>query len=61
MRTDDFRKDLEKLINSHSMENGSDTPDFILADFLTRCLEAFDAGVSCRRGWYKGAGGGGEK
>lgn len=27
-----FRKELQTLINKNSLENGSDTPDFILAD-----------------------------
>lgn len=27
-----FRDDLETLINRHSMENNSNTPDYILAD-----------------------------
>lgn len=47
-----FRKDLEQLINFHSKENGSDTPDFILAEYLNDCLEAFDRAVSKRSGWY---------
>lgn len=37
-----FQADLEKLINRHSLEGGSNTPDFILACFLRQCLEAFD-------------------
>lgn len=43
-----FRKEIESLINRHSMENGSDTPDFILADYLVACLTAFDAAVKRR-------------
>lgn len=38
----EFRKGLEKLINQHSMENGSNTPDFILAEYLTQCLEIYE-------------------
>ena len=37
-----FRKDLQCLINRHNRESDSDTPDFILADYLLDCLEAFD-------------------
>lgn len=48
----DFRKELEHLINSRSMENGSHTPDFILADYLTDCLKAFDRAVTNRSKWY---------
>lgn len=47
-----FRGDLEHLINRHSMENGSDTPDHILADFLDACLKAFDQATRDRTNWY---------
>ena len=48
----DLRKDIEKAINCHSAENGSDTPDFILAQYLTQCLKAFDSAVIAREAWY---------
>ncbi len=48
----DFRRKLEVLINSHSMENGSDTPDFILAQYLADCLASFDLAVKLRTKWY---------
>lgn len=47
-----FRDRLEDLINQQSMENGSDTPDFILADYLCDCLVAFDKAASAREKWY---------
>ena len=47
-----LRKDIEHAINHHSMENGSDTPDFILAGFLTDCLTAFDTALQAREKWY---------
>ncbi len=47
-----FREELEKLINIHNQERGSNTPDFILANFLTRCLENFDEAVNQRQNWY---------
>lgn len=47
-----FRRDLESLINKHSQENGSGTPDFILAQYLTECLSAFDLAVGRRDSWY---------
>lgn len=34
------------------MENGSNTPDFMLADFLDSCLEAFDLATMRRDKWY---------
>lgn len=48
----EFRKELQKLINCHSMEGGSDTPDFLLAEYLSDCLASFDRVVSAREKWY---------
>jgi hypothetical protein len=45
-------KELEQLINKHSMENGSNTPDFLLAGYLKGCLDLFDATVRMREKWY---------
>lgn len=47
-----FQKELDELINRNSMENGSDTPDFILAEYLTNCLNNFDIAVKSRDKWY---------
>jgi hypothetical protein len=46
-----FRDDLTKLINRHSKENGSDTPDFILAGYIESCLATYDATVVARDQW----------
>ena len=52
--------EIAQAINSVSAENGSDTPDFILADFLAGCLAAFDEAVVAREEWYgRSAGAGG--
>ncbi len=47
-----FEKELKGLINKHSMENGSDTPDFILAKYLRSCLLAFNGATRRRERWY---------
>ncbi len=47
-----FRKDLCNLINFHSQENSSDTPDFILAEYLIGCLDAFDRATRDRTKFY---------
>jgi len=47
-----FRHELNSLINSYSMENGSGTPDFILANYLASCLYAFDEATKARDDWY---------
>jgi septal ring factor EnvC (AmiA/AmiB activator) len=35
------------------MEKNSNTPDFILAEYLTMCLHAFDKATQRRHEWYK--------
>jgi hypothetical protein len=47
-----FRDELSTLINKHSKENGSNTPDFILAEYLTKTLAVFDETVATRERWY---------
>jgi hypothetical protein len=47
-----FIRELEALINKYSRENESDTPDFILAEYLHACLLAFETGVNAREQWY---------
>jgi hypothetical protein len=47
-----LEKDLADLLNRHSRESDSDTPDFILAQFLMSALDAFEIGVNRREGFY---------
>lgn len=49
-----FVNDLEKLINYHSLEGESRTPDWILARYLQDCLTAFNLAVIAREEWYAG-------
>ena len=48
----DFRKELASLINKHSKENGSNTPDFILVEYLDDCLKAYDKSSEHRERWH---------
>jgi len=41
----DFVSELTSLLNRHSRENGSGTPDFILAEYLWGCLTHFNSRV----------------
>lgn len=50
----EFERELAALINKHSLEGGSDTPDFVLAQYLRRCLEAFDLAVMGRESLREG-------
>lgn len=47
-----FKRDLQALLNRYSMENESDTPDYMLAHYLVQCLEAFELAVRARETWY---------
>jgi hypothetical protein len=47
-----FGMDLTSLINAYSRENGSDTPDFILAGLIVDILAAFDKATVARDRWY---------
>jgi hypothetical protein len=47
-----LRDELRDAINRVSAENGSNTPDLILANFLEAALEAFDEAVRDRDLWY---------
>lgn len=47
-----FEKELEHLINKHSMENDSDTPDFILAQYMFTCLSAYQNAIKARDKWF---------
>lgn len=47
-----FRDALARLLNSASRENFSNTPDFILAQYLSVVLRAFERGVLARDQWY---------
>lgn len=52
MKKTSFENELKILINCHSMENGSDTPDFILAQYILGCLTAFNEAVNRREAFY---------
>jgi len=45
-------QDFATAINKVSAENGSNTPDFILANYLMMCLENFDHIVKMHDDWY---------
>ena len=38
----EFKKELESLINTYCMDTDSDTPDYILAEYMVSCLKAFN-------------------
>ena len=49
---DGLGKDIKGLINKYSREQDSNTPDFILAEYLVNCLDAFELASNRREVWY---------
>ena len=52
LRMTGFEKDLATLINRYSKENKSNTPDIMLAEYLSMCLVAFTTITKRRDIWY---------
>ena len=49
-----FLRELQSLINKYNKENNSNTPDFILAQYLNNCLTNFNLAQQQRSDWYSG-------
>lgn len=51
-KRNNLQTQFEILINSYSAEKESNTPDFILAQYLSDCLDAFNKATNARRIYY---------
>lgn len=49
----DLERDLASLLNNYNQENASNTPDFILAQYILGCLHVFGVAVQQRENWYR--------
>ena len=47
-----LREEIGEALNRASAENGSNTPDHVLAAYLVDCLAAFDRATTQRDNWY---------
>lgn len=47
-----FEDELTALLNKYNQEGRSGTPDFLLVQYLLRCLEAFEETTRRRDEWY---------
>lgn len=52
MEKDKLRRIIEEVLNNACAENESNTPAFILADYLMSCLTAYDKATRERDKWY---------
>lgn len=48
-----LERELMHVINKHSRENGSNTPDFVLGEYLLDCLIAYEKAVKARTLWHQ--------
>ena len=48
-----FKDELTSLINKYSLENASNTPDFIIAQYLIECLQSYNLAIMLRNKWYE--------
>lgn len=49
-----FEKELQFLINKYSQESKSNTPDFILVEYVKNSIENFHRATRLRDNWYGG-------
>lgn len=52
MERPQLEKRLTAAINTESRENDSNTPDFLLAEFMMNCLTAFEIASNKREVWF---------
>lgn len=49
----DVEEEIRQVLNRHSVENQSGTPDYILAEYLLNCLKNFNEAVAKRAEWRR--------
>lgn len=48
-----FSQELESLLNRYSMDTKTNTPDFILAEYLLACLGAYKGAQAASAHWHR--------
>ena len=49
---DNFKKDLENLINTHAIENKWDMPDYIMAEFICNLINSVSIPMRANLDWH---------
>lgn len=52
MKEQEFRQELTSLLNRYSKESDSNTPDYILAEYLIDCLNHYNSAIIKREHWF---------
>lgn len=47
----DFEKELTDLLNRYSIDQKTDTPDFVLARYLNDCINSLSTMIDKRENW----------
>ena len=50
--TKEFKEALTKFLNMNNIDTFCQTPDYILADYLVKCLHNFAVTLSFREVWF---------
>lgn len=51
----EFQEQLRALLNRHSKESESNTPDWVLAEYLIKCLDGFNEAIKDRELYFERA------
>lgn len=49
-----FKKELTSLLNRYGYDTTCETPDYILADYIGKCLENYCATIQLNIAWHTG-------
>ena len=52
MSRTEFLKELAKVLNKHNIDTATDTPDYILAEYLNSCLRSYLIVNYNNRNWH---------
>jgi len=49
---ENLKREISSVLNKYSQENRSNTPDFILAEYMLGCLTVYENTISMRNNWF---------
>ena len=52
MSDENFKKELSSLLNRYSWDTACETPDYILADYVERCLLNYCSTMAMNIAWH---------
>lgn len=49
---EELKREVAAVLNKYSQENRSNTPDYMLANFMLGCLNVYENTISAREVWF---------